>query len=106
MNNSWVGDLLGYEEWIGVRGNFWDLPVDGRGANSMAYWVRHEFARYFLLMNENSNSPGGHGLQDWDRTIDFLIDVRAPEILNDIVEEWPNGKEYGNGCDWAAPDTN
>jgi hypothetical protein len=47
--------------------HFWDL-----GPDQQAFWMRHEFARYFLFLGDDSQYDTGQGVQAWDAYIDWL----------------------------------
>jgi len=60
---------FGYSVDINIRVHFWDLNWNPA---MQAYWTRHEFARYFLNLDDDTDYKNGQGVQSWDMYIDWL----------------------------------
>ena len=61
--------LFGVSVDINTRVHFWDLSP-----SMQAFWTRHEYARYFLSLDDDTDYEDGQGVQAWDMYIDWLVE--------------------------------
>ena len=54
---------------INIRTSYWE-----NGDADRAFWMAHEYARFFLRLDNDSDYEDGHGVQEWDLILSYLND--------------------------------
>jgi hypothetical protein len=56
--------------WINLRVHFWDPKVVD--ADRRTWTFVHEYARFFLYLDDNKDYPNKQGVENWDDTVEWL----------------------------------
>jgi hypothetical protein len=62
-----------FQRTIALRIHFWNLNEKDR-----AFWLAHEYARFFLQLDDDTDYDDGQGVQQWDDILTWLEDRFTP----------------------------